>query len=145
MIKRIPIMKMKKRRQYLLVDDDATSNLICELNIRKLDVHAAINTFNDPEEALACIKDKCVPDDKMTCILFLDINMPGMSGWEFLDAFQNLCSKVREKFRIYVLTSSIEDFTEERMKYSYVSGFLSKPIRAGKLETILREIDTVSL
>lgn len=136
---------MKKKRQYLLVDDDATSNLICELNIRKLDEQAAINSFNNPEEALACIKEKCVPGDKMICFLFLDVNMPGMSGWEFLDAFQNFCPKVREKFRIYVLTSSIEDFSEEKIKYPYVADFLSKPIMAGKLKTILAEAEEVDL
>lgn len=138
-------MKMKKKRQYLLVDDDATSNLICELNIKKIEPQAAITSFNDPQEALLCIKKVCLPKDESICILFLDVNMPSMTGWEFLEGFQKLCAEVKKKFVIYILTSSIEDFSEEKKKYPYVAGFLSKPIMSGKLEVIIEQIAAVDL
>ena len=133
--------KMKKERQYLLIDDDATSNIICKLNIKKADPDAAVISFNDPEDALSCIKEKCVPDDKRVCILFLDINMPTMTGWEFLDKFQEFDPKVRSKFVVYILTSSIEDFSEEKKEYPDVADVLSKPITAGKLKKIVEYID----
>ena len=133
--------KMKKERQYLLIDDDATSNLICKLNIKKADPDAAVISFNDPEDALLCIKEKCVSDDKRVCILFLDINMPTMTGWEFLDKFQEFDPKVRSKFAVYILTSSIEDFSEEKKEYPDVADVLSKPITAGKLKKIVEHID----
>ncbi len=136
---------MKKKRQYLLVDDDATSNLICELNIKKIEPEAAIASFNDPIEALSCIREKCLPEKDKLCILFLDINMPSMTGWEFLEEFQKLCPEVQKKFMIYILTSSIEDFSKEKKKYSYVAGFLSKPITSGKLKSIMQEIAAVDL
>ena len=135
------LRKMKKERQYLLIDDDATSNIICKLNIKKADPDAAVISFNDPEDALLCIKEKCVSDDKRVCILFLDINMPTMTGWEFLDKFQEFDPKVRSKFVVYILTSSIEDFSEEKKEYPDVADVLSKPITAGKLKKIVEHID----
>lgn len=128
---------MKKERQYVLVDDDATSNIICKLNIKKADPDAAIISFNDPEKALSCIKEKCVPDDRKTCILFLDLNMPSLTGWEFLDDFQKFDPEVQKKFLIYVLTSSIEDFSVERKKYPLISGIFSKPMTSDKLQEIM--------
>ncbi len=139
------ITKMKKKRQYLLVDDDATSNLICELNIKKIEPQAAIRSFSDPEVALLCIKEYCLPDEDSLCILFLDVNMPTMTGWEFLDAFREVCPEIQEKFRIYILTSSIEDFSEEKKQYPYVADFLSKPLVRGKLESIIEGIAEVDL
>lgn len=139
------LTKMKKKRQYLLVDDDATSNLICELNIKKIEPQAAVRAFNDPGEALSCIKEYCLPDEDSICILFLDVNMPTMTGWEFLEAFRKVCPEIQNKFRIYVLTSSIEDFSKEKKLYPCVAGFLSKPLLRGKLEEILEEIAEVDV
>lgn len=122
------------------MDDDVTSNLICELNIKKIEPEATVRAFNDAEEALSCIKEYCLPDEDSLCILFLDINMPSMTGWEFLDAFSQVSPAIQKKFRIYVLTSSIEDFSKEKKEYPRVVGFLSKPLLRGKLEDILEEI-----
>ncbi|SDL04082.1 Response regulator receiver domain-containing protein [Salinimicrobium catena] len=130
---------MKKERQYFLVDDDATSNLICELNIKRIDPLAAISSFNDPEEALYFIKKNCLPENR-ECVLFLDINMPSMTGWEFLDAFENFCPEIKRKIRIYILTSAIEEFSGEKKKYPYVSGFFSKPIMSKNLIRVLEDI-----
>ena len=128
-----------------MVDDDSTSNLICELNIKKMDPGALIRSFNVPEEALSCIKENCLPDEEALCILFLDVNMPTMTGWEFLEVFQDFCPSLQKKFVVYILTSSIEDFSEEKKKYPYVAGFLTKPLMRGKLEKVLKEISADGL
>lgn len=136
-------MKMKKKRQYLLVDDDATSNLICELNIKKIDPGAVIHSFNDPDQALASIKENRIPDEENLGVLFLDINMPSMTGWEFLDEFRKFCPEIRSKFLVYILTSAIEDFSVQQKKYSCVTGFLTKPLMQGKLEALFEEFAAV--
>lgn len=143
MKKKQKLMKIKKKRRYLLIDDDATSNIICELNIKKADPQAAVKSYNDPEEGLTCIKEKCLPDEEGFYILFLDVNMPSMTGWEFLDNFQKLNPKVRKKFIIYILTSSIEDFSEKKRVYPEVVDIITKPIMAGKLKSIMDRIDEV--
>ena len=132
-------MKIEKKRQYLLVDDDVTSNIICELNILKVDPQAAVVKFNDPEKALCWIREEYEPEDEGHTILFLDINMPSMTGWEFIEAFQKFKPQLKRTFFIYVLTSSIEDFSVERKKYSCINGILTKPLMREKLETLMKE------
>ncbi|WP_324719472.1 response regulator [Salinimicrobium sp. HB62] len=128
-----------KKRQYLLVDDDLTSNLISELLIRKVDPEAKILSYNIPEEALADVENICVPEET-ACILFLDVNMPTMTGWDFLDVFEEICPAIQSLITVYILTSSIEDFTKEKKKYPGVKGFISKPLMREKLEMIIQEV-----
>ena len=131
--------KMKEKRHYMLVDDDATSNLISELNIKKIDPQAKIFSFNVPEDALQQVKEICIPEET-ACVLFLDVNMPTMTGWEFLEKFEEICPAIRSLIQVYILTSSIEDFNEEKEKYPWVKGFLSKPLMREKLEKVIQEV-----
>ena len=124
-------------QHYLVVDDDSTNNLICDFTIRKFDRNAIINLFLEPEKALQHIeityseKNNFIPT-----VLFLDINMPTMSGFEFLDEFKRFGLKVQQQFTVYMLSSSIEDFTSQAKKYPIVTGFLSKPLRISNLQDI---------
>lgn len=128
---------MKMITNFVLVDDDRTSLLIGKFMIQKFNHRAKVVTFIAPELALEKIEKNfgdCT-DDNQT-ILFLDINMPTMTGWEFLDTFNNFKPKIKERFLIYILSSSIEDFEKKAKKYPFVSGFLSKPIKLKYLEDI---------
>ncbi len=124
----------------MLVDDDSTSNLIGEFVIKNLDPGGDINLFEDPEVALLEIKrsyGNCRVE--VETILFLDLNMPTMSGWEFLEVFKELDENLQQCFRIYILTSSIEDYSAQKDRFPFVKGFLSKPLNKGKLKEILSE------
>lgn len=124
-------------KNYLVVDDDSTNNLICDFTIRKFDRNAIIDSFQEPEKALMYIKEKYSKKGRLfPTILFLDINMPGMTGFEFLDEFKKFDEKVQDQFTIYILTSSIQDFDTQAKKYSFVAGFLSKPLKISYLEKI---------
>ncbi|MDI6033748.1 response regulator [Flavobacterium sp. LB2P84] len=122
---------------FVIVDDDSTSVLICKFIIQKFNPQAKVSTFTEPEIALDKI-GKGFGDftEDIQAILFLDINMPSMTGWEFLEVFNNFNHKIKEKFIIYVLSSSVEDFEKKAKKYPFVSGFLSKPLRLNYLEEI---------
>lgn len=130
-------MKMKKPERYIVVDDDVTNNLICEFNIKSFDSKVDIELYTKPELALESIKEYEKTFRYNHTILFLDLNMPTMTGWEFLEAFQNICENIREHFSIYVLTSSIEDFDKEAANFPFVQGFYSKPLSKNYLEEIL--------
>ena len=58
---------------------------------------------------------------------------------EFLDTFKNFQDQIKNQFKIYILTSSIENFARQKKLYPFVSGFISKPLRKEKLEEILSE------
>ncbi len=131
---------MKNPGRYLIIDDDNTSNLICKFTIQKVDKEAIIYSFLNPEEALEIISKGEIFSGSGYVVLLLDVNMPEMTGVEFLQKFEGLPSEFREKYKIYMLTSSIEDLPEKTKEFLIVSGFLSKPIKVNYLEEIQREI-----
>lgn len=115
---------------FIVVDDNRTNNLICEFAIRKSKSDAQVKLFTDPEVALEYIKSRHVPDEGGTAtILFLDINMPSMTGWNFLDELKKLGQEVFGKFAIFILTSSVDERDKEKaLSNPLVTGFLSKPL-----------------
>lgn len=136
---------MKKQR-YMVVDDDATNNMICEFTIKRFDREAEIEMFTIPEAALIFIKEEYnTAREALPTVLFLDINMPSMTGWEFLDDFLQFNERVREQFTIYILSSSIEDFTKEAAVYTFIQGFLSKPLKITSLEKIMIELQELQM
>ncbi len=121
----------------MVVDDDTTNNMICEFNIKRFDEGADIKIFSVPEKALAFIESEYDSSSKaLPTILFLDVNMPTMTGWDFLDVFMQYGPWVKDKFTIYILSSSIEGFIKEAEVYSFIQGFLSKPLKFSNLEKI---------
>jgi CheY-like chemotaxis protein len=125
----------------MVVDDDTTNNMICEFNIKRFDKEADIEMFTIPEEALASIKEEYSSTrEEGSTILFLDVNMPTMTGWEFLDVFMQLDEFVKDQFSIYILSSSIEDFKEKEEVYTFIQGFLSKPLKINNLEELRKDL-----
>lgn len=127
---------MKKQERYIVVDDDVTNNLICEFNIKSFDDTVSIELYTQPEKALESIKEYDKTLKYSHTILFLDLNMPTMTGWEFLEEFEKICENIREHFSIYILTSSIEDFDQEAANFPFVRGFYSKPLSKNYLKEI---------
>ncbi len=125
----------------LLVDDDEINNFISIKLIKK----ALLNT-----EIMACLNGKFAIDqlveiqrkdpDKMPDYILLDINMPIMNGWEFLDEFKRLNIDSAGKCKIFIISSSVfsNDINKAR-SYPLVKDFISKPLNVDKI----RELFTV--
>lgn len=114
----------------MVIDDNTTNNLICKYTIRKFSEKADISIFTEPEEALEFIREAYGKlNGAARTILFLDINMPYMTGWEFLEVFRTLNEKIQKQFIIYMLSSSVDERDKEKAKNNpFVSGFYSKPL-----------------
>ena len=134
---------MGKPKNFIVVDDDRTNNLICEYTIKKFNNTAEIKAFTDPREALQFIAKEQNYDGNAT-ILFLDINMPIMSGFEFIEEFRILRKDVTERYHIYMLSSSIKDFSSRAENFPMVKTFLSKPLKLSHLQDINRELKSNS-
>jgi response regulator RpfG family c-di-GMP phosphodiesterase len=125
---------MKNHLSYIIVDDDPTNNMICNMTLRNTLGTVATQTFTDPEEGLQYIRNNFDRNSGKT-VLFLDLNMPTISGWQFLEKYDSFSEEVKMQINIYLLSSSIDRRDWEKSKKNkYVKGFLVKPMYA---ETIL--------
>lgn len=118
-----------------LVDDDPINNLINKRLLGKVGISDQIIEFVEGEDALNQIQAE--PFDK-NLLIFLDINMPVLNGWEFLEKYINICPGRQDK--IVILSSSI-DF-QDRQKangFGVVAGFLEKPLTLDKIKSQLEK------
>jgi len=115
-------------RTFIIVDDDHVNNAITRLMIKKTLGDADTTIFTMPEDGLAFIQSEYVKTVKPT-ILFLDINMPTMTGWEFIQQFEKFSEVVKNQIAIYTLTSSIDQRDIDQAEANqYIKGFISKPM-----------------
>jgi CheY-like chemotaxis protein len=113
-----------------LIDDDRLVNMINSKVINLADLTSSLVVYSSAREALEALRriTDTAPDE-FPDIIFLDINMPDMDGWGFLDEFIQLPASIAEKCKVYMLTSSIDlNEMKKSMTYSTVRGFISKPI-----------------
>jgi CheY-like chemotaxis protein len=89
-----------------------------------------VETFSNADLALEFIRSNYEdPTDDVVTLILLDINMPIMSGWEFLDSFDDFSDTIKKQFRIYLLSSSVDDRDKEKAKQNKnVIDYLSKPL-----------------
>ncbi|MDP2388157.1 MAG: response regulator [Bacteroidota bacterium] len=122
----------------MLVDDNPDDNFFHERVIRKNQVANCIISKESAKEALAYLKSETKNDAEQIDIIFLDINMPGMNGWEFLDEYNKLDRALQSEVVIVMLTTS--DNPDDRLKatkWNFVSDFKTKPLTKQMLDDIL--------
>lgn len=122
--------------KVFIVDDDKFSLFYTRYKLIADGLSEDINTFQFAEEAIEYIL--CDPENHAPDILLLDLNMPVMDGWQFLDALSPFWSRIMGKCRIYILTSSLDAADEVKAKENpMISAFFDKPIHSEDLELIL--------
>ena len=123
----------------LLVDDDEATNFLNQRVIRKAEIDAEVQVAHNGKEALEYLtntgKFKSHAPLPAAGLIFLDINMPGMNGWEFLNEYKKLPEEQTRKIKILMLTTSINPDEEKKaVDIPEVKGFIHKPLTAEKLE-----------
>lgn len=122
----------KKLNCMLLVDDDTITNTYNQIVINRLEVTHHIEIATDGKQALDYLTRQgsyANAEEEMPFpeIIFLDINMPGMNGFEFLEAIEKL--EVPNIPKIVMLTTSFLDEDREKAEsFDFVKGYLSKPL-----------------
>ncbi|GAB4409586.1 MAG: response regulator [Bacteroidia bacterium] len=121
----------------MLVDDNEIDNIINEKIIEANSFAEKILVFQTGQEALDFLRDNQDDADELPEIVFLDINMPIMDGFQFLEDFEKFSSTVLEKCKIIMLSSSISPRDIDRAASSrYVKKYLNKPLNARYLQAI---------
>lgn len=129
-------MSKDKFQKILLVDDDPIQNLINSKLLNRLDISNEIQVAINGRSAF----DKFIStEEELPEIIFLDINMPIMNGWEFLDQLE--LKKFPSIPKIYMLTSSISpDDIKKSDDHPLVENYITKPLSLAKLEALKKEL-----
>ncbi len=129
---------MKKIELLALVDDDDTFVYITKKIIEKTDYVKEIKVFTNGLEALNYLKENLNSEYQLPDVIFLDLSMPVMDGWQFLDEFNHLKNSRTDKIIIYICSSSISPHDMMKAKkFSYVSDFIIKPVTKDKFSEIV--------
>lgn len=123
---------------YILIDDDSIFNFIHAKVIRQVDEEAYIADFISSSEALDFIKERCVSHKAEPTLVFLDINMPEINGFELLDAIKELPAESVSKMSIYIITSSLNEKDVRKSKeYPILKGYIGKPLSFERVKEVL--------
>lgn len=134
---------MKNKITYIIDDDKLTIKLMSMI-ISKNNFCEKINSFYNPQVALDSLKQNCNDVENLPDVILLDLNMPILDGWQFLDEFVHL--PIEKEISIFIVTSSIDPVDiEMAKKYDMVKSYIMKPITAEKLKEASKLINTEKL
>ncbi len=129
----------KKFHCVLLVDDNADDNFFHTRVIKKCEAANVVIAKQTGQEALDYLRAKALHPSEHPDLIFLDINMPGMNGWEFLEEFEKLDKELQSRAVVIMLTSS--DLAQDKTKaatshppYDFQTKPLTKEMMASILE-----------
>lgn len=131
------------RMKTYLIDDDDLALYLTEHLLRVEGFSNCICTFQSAQEALDNLVGK---KQRVPQVVFLDLNMPLMDGWQFLDALAPYQEALRGTCHIYILTSSLALLDLEKSKqYELVAGLIHKPLDRGEIRAIQSQFEDVAL
>jgi CheY-like chemotaxis protein len=126
-------------QKVFLIDDDHLSIYLTRFVLNQVQFADRIDTYEEAKPALHDILAG-VPAS-WPQVIFLDLNMPEMDGWEFLQALQDREQELAGKVKIYILTSSVDQQDQNQAaRFPLVSGFLLKPFDRQVAETLKQEL-----
>lgn len=124
-----------------IIDDDEIYQLVMKRTIEQSGMVKSVLQFYDGEEAIYFFKEKQENPGLLPQLILLDLNMPYMNGWQFLDEFSKIKFNNEYKLTIFIVTSSsTAEEIERARQYSIVSGYHIKPISK---DTFVEMVQTV--
>jgi CheY-like chemotaxis protein len=121
-----------------IIDDDELYKLLLKKTIINLKSNTNVISFANGEEAIYGLLENKSEPSKLPDTILLDINMPVMDGWEFMEHFLNIQKEFSKPIVIYIASSSIANQDIEKSKtYKEISGYLVKPIVKSTVVSLL--------
>tara|TARA_B100000795_G_scaffold254654_1_gene225720 strand:- start:2288 stop:2701 length:414 start_codon:yes stop_codon:yes gene_type:complete len=131
---------IRKQPFICIIDDNKIYQFMLIRIIKKNKLAENIITFSDGEKAIQYLTDNKLTNEKIPDIIFLDVNMPIMDGWQFIEEYASIKTELNKKIVIFMLSSSVNPINIERArKISEITDYVTKPI---KLEEVKRVFDT---
>ncbi|WP_187270161.1 response regulator [Pontibacter qinzhouensis] len=126
-----------------IIDDDPISSFLTEAVLQMEDFSEQIVTFSSAEESLSFLNENM--ETNVPEVIFLDLNMPSMNGWQFLQALSPHENTFSKNCSIFILTSSIDSSEQKLAKeHTVVKGFISKPITEEHIHFIKQGLGLVA-
>jgi CheY-like chemotaxis protein len=125
----------------LLVDDDNTTNFLNQALLRRMAITDKVLVALDGQEALDLLHTHCEQPASPTCpaLILLDMKMPRMNGFEFLQAYAQRPQRENPAVVIIMLTTSLNPNDVAQMQGLPIAGYLTKPLTTEKINQLLRE------
>jgi CheY-like chemotaxis protein len=125
-----------------LIDDDNIYQFTARTILESTGLTKEIRSFYNGSEAIQFFQNKeNQRSDSLPDVIFLDINMPIMNGWEFLEEYHKIQSELPKQITLYVVSSSIDDHDKQRSKsYKEVSDFIVKPVSRIKYKELIESL-----
>jgi CheY-like chemotaxis protein len=125
----------------MLIDDDEIFTYIIKKIIEESEISEQITIFNNGRDAINYLTEAAEEETLLPKVIFLDLNMPLLDGWGFLDEYIRLKPKMCKKINLYVITSSVSTYDHEKSKeYSDITDFIVKPLAKEKFISIVKKM-----
>ena len=132
---------MKSSLNVCIVDDDDIYQFTMVKTLKSLKLTDSIMVFSDGEEALDFMLDNLHNDKELPDVIFLDIDMPIMDGFQFMDEYIKIKPKLGKKITIYMVSSSVDPVDIERAKkISDITDYMVKPVTHDQLKHIVGDL-----
>lgn len=136
--------ELSKQIYPLLIDDDKIFIMICKKLIQRSQFAEHVDVCLDGKQAIDYLIDSLNSNQSLPDVILLDINMPVMNGWEFLDEYEKLSKQFQINIPIYIISSTICIKDIERSKsHPCVNGFYAKPLSVNDFSNLKDELQTV--
>ncbi|SFD25744.1 response regulator [Algibacter pectinivorans] len=134
-------MSDKRKIKILFIDDDKATNFLNKHLAKGYGDIESIYLKHSGFEAMEFLENCCNNCENIPNLIFLDINMPAMNGWEFLEEFYNLDEKVVNQIKVIILSSSDDPGDIKRFESNdRLLDFIRKPLNAQTLGSVIQKI-----
>ncbi len=124
-----------------IVDDDEIYKFTVLKTLESLKLNKKVKVFSDGDEAFNFLLENLNNKKILPDVILLDINMPIMDGFQFMEEFIKIKPRVGKKITIYMVSSSVDPYDLNKAKsISEISDYIIKPINADELRKILRNL-----
>ena len=133
--------------KVIMIDDDPTNNQLCKMVFMRTYPKTDFIIYEDGWLALKALKaDHAIWKSKSKTVILLDVDMPHMDGWEFLEEYSQLSDEVKQNFHVFILSSSSSPKDVERAKGNpLVKRYFVKPLKHWIIEEIEQLMNNASV
>ena len=126
---------------FIIIDDSELDCFIAKKIIQQNDKSMKVAAYTDAIAALRQINDNTDMHSKLLTVILLDLRLPIMSGFEFVEEFERLPDNIRNKYLIYVLSSSMNRNDKSRVDSNEnIVKMMDKPLTKAAFDTIVNEV-----